>query len=64
MYKIRYLPTGNVFELPDNTAKNLKESFPNDYKILAKNGRKYNDKVVCKVNDSKGSIYSKVVERS
>lgn len=63
MYKILYIPTGHVFELPDITAKELKEKFPCDYKILEKNGKKFRDcvKKVEKVDD--GSIFSKVVEK-
>lgn len=61
MYKIKYLETGHVFELPDDTAKELKEKFPDDYKILEKNGKKYRDSIRKKKNDD-GSIYSKVVE--
>jgi len=63
MYKIVYLPTGHVFELPDTDAKELKMNFPDEYKIVEKNGRKYTDKSVKKVQvtDEK-SIYSKVVE--
>ena len=28
MYKIEFVPTGHVFELPDITAQDLKEKFP------------------------------------
>ena len=63
MYKIKYLQTGHVFELPDITAKELKEKFPNDYKILEKNGKKFNDRTKKQaVTDDNDSIYSKVVE--
>ena len=34
MYKIEFIPTGHTFELPDITAEELKEKFPEDYKIL------------------------------
>lgn len=63
MYKITYLPTGHIFELPDDAAKELKEKFPDDYKILEKNGKKVreNSRKKTKKADSK-SIYSKVVE--
>lgn len=62
MYKIEFIPTGHIFELPDITAKELKERFPQDYKILEKNGKKYRDKIrkVGQIDDK--SIYSKVVE--
>ena len=41
MYKIEFIPTGHTFELPDITAEELKEKFPEDYKILEKNGIKF-----------------------
>ena len=62
MYKIKYIVTGHVFELPDETAKDLKEKFPDDYKILEKNGKKFRDTVRKKKIEDDGSIYSKVVE--
>ena len=43
MIKIKYLPTGNVFVLPENTAKELKLKAPNEYKIIEKNGRTVKD---------------------
>ena len=46
MYKISYIPTGHVFELPDEAAKELKEKFPEDYKILEKNGKKFCDGII------------------
>ena len=54
MYKIEYLKTGHVFVLPNETAKELKERFPDDYKILEKNGKKFKDikKTKKKDNDS------------
>ena len=63
MYKIMYIKTGHVFVLPEVDAKELKEKFPEDYKILEKNGKKYRDKIVSKQKSSdNGSIYSLVVE--
>ena len=63
MYKITYLPTGHIFELPDEAAGELKEKFPDDYKILEKNGKKVRDSSRKKSkNTSTKSIYSKVVE--
>ena len=63
MYKIKYLQTGHVFVLPEITAKELKEKFPNDYKILEKNGKKYNDRTKMRTtNEDNDSIYSKVRE--
>ena len=44
MYKIKNLITGHEFLLPDETAKELKEKFPNEYKILEINGKKVKDK--------------------
>lgn len=48
MYRIEFKPTGHCFLLPDETAKELKDKFPNDYKILEKNGKKYKDKTSSK----------------
>lgn len=64
MYKITYMPTGHIFELPDEAALELKEKFPDDYKIIEKNGKKFRDNSRKKVKqpDCK-SIYSKVVEK-
>ena len=64
MYKIEFIPTGHIFELPDSTARDLKERFPQDYKILEKNGKKYRDKVKKISLNIENSIYSKVVEKS
>ena len=62
MYKIKYLVTGHEFLLPDETAKDLKKQFPNDYKILEKNGKKFKDiKKVEPINE--GSIRNLVVEK-
>lgn len=43
MIKIKYLPTGNIFVLPEKEAEELKKKAPNEYKILEKNGRKIKD---------------------
>ena len=64
MYKIEFIPTGHIFVLPDSTARDLKERFPQDYKILEKNGKKYRDKVKKISLNIENSIYSKVVEKS
>ena len=62
MYKIKYLITGHEFLLPDETAQELKDKYPNDYKILEKNGKKFRDKkVVVKFKD--GSIREFVEEK-
>ena len=63
MFKIKYLPTGNIFVLPEKDAKLLKEKSPEDYQIIEKNGRKFRDKIKPKIEDKETSIYSKVVER-
>lgn len=63
MYKIEFIPTGHTFELPDITAQELKENYPEDYKILEKNGKKFRDKVIKKVIKDSGSIYEKVIDK-
>ena len=45
MYKIKYLETGHIFLLPENEAKELKTKFPDEYKILEKDGKKYRDRM-------------------
>ena len=62
MYKISYLPTGHVFVLPAVDAKELKEKYPDEYKILEKNGKKVRDTVKKKHKVDDNSIYSKVVD--
>ena len=64
MYKIEFIPTGHTFELPDITAEELKEKFPEDYKILEKNGKKYRDKLKKKKLVNNGSIYELVIDKS
>ena len=63
MYKIEFIPTGHAFELPDITAEELKEKFPEDYKILEKNGKKYRDRISKKPIVNNGSIRDLVLER-
>jgi hypothetical protein len=63
MYKIEFIPTGHTFELPDITAQELKENYPEDYKILEKNGKKFRDKVKKKVIKDNSSIYEKVIDK-
>ena len=63
MYKIEFIPTGHSFELPDITAEELKEKFPEDYKILEKNGKKYRDKVKKKTVRNNDSIYEFVIDK-
>ena len=64
MYKITYLKTGHIFELPDDTAKELKEKFPDEYKIIEKNGKKFKDKMPVKKQTDNKSIYDKVVDEN
>ena len=40
MFKITYLPTGHTFVLPAEEAKELREKYPNEYRIVEKNGKK------------------------
>ena len=63
MYKIEFIPTGHTFELPDITAEELKEKFPEDYKILEKNGKKYRDILKKKKSVDNDSIYEKVIDK-
>ena len=63
MYKIKFIPTGHVFELPDITAEELKKTYPDDYRILEKNGKKYRDKMNKKVVSNNGSIYELVIDK-
>ena len=62
MYKIEFIPTGHIFELPDITAQELKEKFPEDYKILEKNGKKFRDRVKKKIFSNNNSIYDLVID--
>ena len=64
MYKIKFLETGNIFELSEQKAKELKEKYPNEYKIIEKNGKKFKDKIVTKKNVvNSDSIYEQIVEK-
>ena len=63
MYKIEFIPTGHTFELPSEAAEELKQKFPDEYRILEKNGKKYRDKVKKKVVTKHGSIYEAVVDK-
>ena len=63
MYKIEFIPTGHTFELPDLTAQELKEKFPEDYKILEKNGKKFRDRIKKKIKIDNGSIYELVIDK-
>ena len=63
MYKIKFIPTGHTFELPDLTAEELKQKFPTDYKILEKNGKKFRDKIKKKIQTKSDSIFDLVVDK-
>ena len=45
------------------TAEELKKNFPEDYKILEKNGKKYKDKLKKRIVVDNGSIFDKVIDR-
>lgn len=62
MYKIKFLPTGHIFTLPENEAKNLKEKSPDEYLILEKNGKKFKDKIGKQKTEDTKSILSKVLD--
>ena len=62
MYKIKYIATNHVFVLPDATAQELKTKFPDEYKIIEKNGKKFNDRINKKIKTDDKNIYSLVVE--
>ncbi len=62
MYKIMYLSTGHIFTLPEESAKELKDKFPDEYKIVEKNGKKFKDKIPEKKIIDDKSIYHLVVE--
>ena len=62
MYKITYIKTGHVFVVPEEDAKELKRKYPDEYKILEKNGKKFRDKVPTQKTKENKSIYSQVVE--
>lgn len=64
MFKIQFIPTGHVFDLPQSEAENLKKNFPNDYKILEKNGKKFNDRMKTKPPADKRFIRDLVVDEN
>ena len=64
MYKIKFIPTGHVFILPESEAKRLKKQTPNEYLILEKNCKKYKDKIgALKNNNHEKFILSKVLDK-
>lgn len=64
MFKIKYIPTGHIFIIPEKDAKLLKEKSPDEYIILEKNGKKFKDKATKKRSEETDSILSKVLDRS
>lgn len=64
MYKIKYLKTGHVFLLPDNTAQDLQKEFPYEYQVLEINGKKVRAKKTVKEKEDEESILSKVLDKS
>lgn len=60
MFKITYIPTGHTFLLPDADAKELREKYPNEYRIIAKNGKKFKDKGAKVVSEK--TFLSKVLD--
>jgi len=63
MYKIKYIPTGHIFIIPEKDAKLLKEKSPEEYLILEKNGKKFKDKNNVKPKEESKSIRSKVLDK-
>ena len=63
MYKIKFMPTGHIFLLPEIVAKELKSKNPDEYQILEKNGKKYRDSLKKKVENPKDSILDKIIDK-
>ena len=63
MFKIKYIPTGNIFVLPKKDAELLKEKSPQDYLILEKNGKKFKDKIPQKIESDSKSILSQIIDK-
>lgn len=63
MFKIKYIPTGHIFIIPEKDAKLLKEKSPDEYLILEKNGKKFRDKTNLKPREDTKSILSKVLDK-
>lgn len=63
MYKIEFIPTGHIFSLPDDSAKELKSKYPAEYKIIEKNGKRFRDRIKKqeKIQNDK-SILSKILD--
>ena len=62
MYKIKNLLTGHEFLLPDEAALELKNQYPNDYKIIEKNGKKFKDTMMTEPLKN-GSIRDLVIDK-
>jgi hypothetical protein len=60
MYKIKFIPTGHVFELPKEVALEFKSKYPAEYEILQIDGKDFIDKNIQKNNFS---IRAKVVDK-
>lgn len=63
MFKIKYIPTGHIFIIPEKDAKLLKEKNPDEYLILEKNGKKFKDKNNVKPKEEPKTILSKVLDK-
>ena len=63
IFKIKYIPTGNIFVLPKKDAELLKEKCPQDYLILEKNGKKFRDKIPQKIESDSQSILSQIIDK-
>ena len=63
MFKIKYIPTGNIFVLPKKDAELLKEKSPQDYITIEKNGKKFKDKIPQKIESDSKSILSKIIDK-
>ena len=63
MFKIKYIPTGNIFVLPKKDAELLKEKSPQDYLILEKKKKKFRDKIPQKIESDSKSILSQIIDK-
>ena len=63
MFKIKYIPTGNIFVLPKKDAELLKEKCPQDYLILEKKKKKFRDKIPQKIESDSKSILSQIIDK-
>ena len=63
LQKTEILSNAEIILIEDLTAEELKSKFPDDYKILEKNGKKFRDRTKKKPVIKNGSIYDLVVEK-